>query len=236
MVADRLDGFEIEAAFQGGRHFMHAAVAQVGAGDDIETAPRMHARVAAQFGDHQLLFRHQRDEHILHLGRAARDLFEAHQLARLHRLEQRRRHQRAPARPFGQQQRVVPRILDMVFGGAGRALDRQRRIAADGGGQQFGQQRLGRTRLAHQHQALVAHQGDDGAVDQRIVAIELAAHLQRRVAEDKAAHGARRQLPALGARIGIGRLQPFEFARMTLFGAAAYRMFVLVFSVMFSLA
>ena len=112
----------------------------------------------------------------------------------------------------------------MVFGGAGGALDGEHRITADGGGEQLGEHRLGRARLAHQHQALAAEQGDDGAVHQGIVAVELAADAERLVTEDEASHRARRAQPAgrqVGAGLLVGLGQALQFLGEMLFRSLA---------------
>src|SRR5438034_1225775 len=54
--------------------------------------------------------------------------------ATLHRAHQWGRDQRIAARPVRQQLRIVPAITDLIFVGARRALDDERRIAADPGG------------------------------------------------------------------------------------------------------
>ena len=87
----------------------------------------------------------------------------------------------------------------MVFGGACRALDGETRIVADGSGEQFRQHRFGCAWLAHQHQALFAHQSHDGAVNQGIVAVKFAADIEFLITQDEGAHAARRQIP-------VGRL------------------------------
>ena len=66
--------------------------------------------------------------------------------------------------PSASSRRVVPRILDLVFRRAGASLDRIGRAAGDGRGQQFGEHRLGRPRLADQQQPAVARQPDDRPV------------------------------------------------------------------------
>ena len=83
----------------------------------------------------------------------------------------------------------------MVFGGACRALDGEARIVADCSGEQFRQHRFGCAWFAHQHQALFAHQSDNGAVNQGIVAVKFAADIQFFIAQDEGAHAAGRQIP-----------------------------------------
>ena len=90
-----------------------------------------------------------------------------------HRGQDRRRHQRLGVRALGEQQGVVPAVAQLVLGGAGGALHGQRAGAADGGGQQLGEHRLGGAGLADEQQAALAGQGDHAAFDQRAFADEL---------------------------------------------------------------
>ena len=77
------------------------------------------------------------------------------------------------AGPLGEQQGVVPAVAELVLGGAGGALHGERAGAADGGGQQLGQHRLGGARLADEQQAALAGEGDHAALDQGAFADEL---------------------------------------------------------------
>ena len=79
----------------------------------------------------------------------------------------------AAAGPLREQQRVVPAVAQLVLGGAGGALHGQRAGAADGGGQQLGQHRLGGAGLADQQQAALAGERDHAPLDQRALADEL---------------------------------------------------------------
>ena len=63
---------------------------------------------------------------------------------------------------LGDDHRDVPRVLDVVLGGAGGALHDQRGVAADGRGQQLGEPALAGAGVADQQQAAVGGQRDDG--------------------------------------------------------------------------
>lgn len=65
---------------------MHAAVAEVGSGDDVESRRRADPKAVSQLRDHELLLGEHRDEGVLDLGRAAGDLLETHQGTLLHGL------------------------------------------------------------------------------------------------------------------------------------------------------
>ena len=215
---------KLKRRFRGAGHLVHAPVAQVGGGDDVEPRPRPHhARggLLAQFGDGDGLLRQDRDERVLDFGRAAGQLFHPHDAPRPHGAEHRRRNQRPFARPFGQQQGVVPAIADVVVGGSRRALHHQIGRARDRRRQQLRQHGLGGSRLAHQHQALGADEGDDGPVHQGIVAEELLGHAERLVAENEPAHGPGRKPPSRRTRVGVGGHQPLKLARVALFGGTA---------------
>ena len=86
------------------------------------------AILAVQFGHHHQLLRDDADQHILYFRRAARDLFKADHRPLAHSHVQRSRYQRARRGAFGQQKRVVPRVLDLVFRDARAALDGLRRV------------------------------------------------------------------------------------------------------------
>jgi hypothetical protein len=178
--------FEVEAALQRRAHLVHAAVARVGGGDDVEALARIeHAVLARELGHRHHAVRQHAQQAVLHLERRARDLLEAHHLALLHAQVQRRRHHGARARAFVDEQRVVPAVLDLVFGDRGAALDGERRDARDGRGQQLRQHRLGRARLAHQHQAAAGGQRDEHALDAGHRRDDLGRDVERRVAEDE---------------------------------------------------
>ena len=95
----------------------------------------------------------------------------------------------------------------MVFEHARRALDNEPGVTGDGGSKQLRQQRLGGTGFAHQHQTLLAHQRDDAAVNQRVVAEKLLGYAQLVVAEYEAPHRPGRQAPAPGTGAVVGRGQ-----------------------------
>ena len=78
-------------------------------------------------------------------------------------------------------------------------------VPRDRGGEQLREHRLRGARLADEHEALPAEQRDDGPVDQRVVAVELAGHPDRRVADDEVADCASGQPPA---RRQLGALFP----------------------------
>ena len=80
----------------------------------------------------------------------------------LHRRHDRRGDHRLPGLALGDDHGHVPRVLDVVLGGAGGALHDQRRVAADRRGQQLGQPALAGAGVADQQQAAVGGQRDDG--------------------------------------------------------------------------
>ncbi|MND99869.1 hypothetical protein D3C80_922610 [compost metagenome] len=208
-AVERAHGLEVEAALERGGHLVDPAVAQVGRGDDVEAGPGEQIRLhVLQFGDVQQPLGQHRHQAVLHLGDAAADFLEAQQAAAGHRPVQRPRHQRRRAGAVAQQQRVVPAVADLLLHHPGAALHGQRAVAADRRRQQLGEQRLGGTRLAHQHQPALAGQGDDGALDERVVAVDLACDASvAPAAEDEGAHRARTQAPALRARTVVGLAQ-----------------------------
>lgn len=120
-VRDREHGLKVEAAFQRRAHVVHAPVARVGGGDDVEAlAGEDHAVGAVQLGDRQHAFGQRRQQRVLDLQRATGDLLEPYDLALRHAREQRRRDERPRRGTFGDEQRVVPGVLDLILGG-GRA-------------------------------------------------------------------------------------------------------------------
>jgi hypothetical protein len=64
----------------------------------------------------------------------------------------------------------VPRVLDVVLGGARGALDDVRRVAGDRRGEQLGEPALAGAGVADEQQAAVGRQRDDRLLDQRGVA------------------------------------------------------------------
>ena len=88
-------------------------------------------------------------------------------LPSLHRAQDRRGHERARRRPLGEEQRVVPGVLDLLLGGAGRALDDEREVAADGRRQVLGQPALRRAGLADEHQRAIRGERGDGDLHER---------------------------------------------------------------------
>ena len=89
---------------------------------------------------------------------------------RLHRGHDRRGDHRLPRLALGDHHGDVPRVLDVVLGGAGGALHDQGGVAADRGGQQLGQPALAGAGVADEQQAAVGGEGDDGALDEAAVA------------------------------------------------------------------
>ena len=94
----------------------------------------------------------------------------ADELAAVHPGHDRAGHERGARRPFGEQPRVVPAVADRLLAGAGRALDEQRRVAADRGGEVLRQPALGRARHAEQQQRAVGRERRDGDLDEPAVA------------------------------------------------------------------
>ncbi len=222
-VADRVDRLEVEPALERGRHGVHAAVARVGGGDHVEALPREHApRRALQLGDDQHPVAQDREQAVLDLERAAGDLLEPHELPGAHAEVQRRGHQRPLGRPLGQEERVVPGVLDRVLAGGGAPLDREPRVAADRGREQLAEVALGRARLADQHQAAVAGERHHAALHEPAAPHELGDHLVLGVAEHEPEHRAGREPPARRARGAlVERDQAGELVRVELLGGRA---------------
>src|SRR5690606_36238073 len=114
-------------------------------------------------------------------------------------------------------------VADLLLDHPGAALHGERAVAADRRRQQLGEQRLGGARLADQHQPALAGQGDDGALDQRVVAVDLAgdtppADAVAPAAEDEGTHRARAEAPAFGARAVIALQQRGQFLGVGQFG------------------
>ena len=193
LLGDGRHRLEVEAALEGRRHFVDAAIAGVGRGQHVESRFAEDDSVfAAQFGHVQQLVAQHADEGVLNLRRTAGDFLEADHLAADQAVVKRRGNQGVERRSFTQEQGIVPRILDLVLGGAGRPLDGQGAGAGDGGGQQFRKHRLGRTRFADQEQTAIAHESDDGPIDHGLFAVKLAA-------DRLGAVGGRRRLFGLAA-------------------------------------
>jgi hypothetical protein len=191
-VADGADRLEVEAALERARHLVDAAVAQVGGGEHVEAACREDdGVVAGQLGHVQDLVGEQADQDVLDLRLDAGDLLEPADPALGQRVVHGPAHECPRRRALGEQERVVPRVGDLVLRGARRALDGERRVAGDRCGEELRQHRLRGAGLADEQQAAVAHQGDDAAVDEGVVAVELLGDPEPRVAEHEGPHGAR---------------------------------------------
>src|SRR5207237_1073138 len=74
-IGDGQHRLEVEAALERTRHFVHAAIAQIGGGDQIEPRFGEHGAVFAQFRYGDDLFRNDRNKRVLDLGWTAGDLF-----------------------------------------------------------------------------------------------------------------------------------------------------------------
>lgn len=211
----------VEAPLQRGRHLVDPTVATVGGGDDVEAPERVDAaRIAVELRNGEDPLGEDRQERILHLRGAARELLEADHLALRHAAVDGRRYQRAGRRPLGEQRRVVPRILDGVLCGGRRALDREGGVARDRRGQQLAGQRLRRTRLADQHQAAVGGERDDTPLDERARADELRGDLLA-VAQHEFHHRRGREPPAVRGAAAEPRVplrQPRQLVGVPHFG------------------
>ena len=84
-----------------------------------------HAVFARKLGDVQDLVGQAGQQGVLDLVRSAGDLLEPDDLSALHTQVERPGDQGAGCRPFCQEQRVVPPVLDLVLGQPGRPLDRE---------------------------------------------------------------------------------------------------------------
>src|SRR5690606_39043504 len=113
--------------------------------------------------------------------------------------------------------RVVPAVPDGLLGGAGGALDEQGRVAADGGGEVFGQPGLGRAGDAEQQQRPVGGQGGDGDLDDAAGA-DVLGRDPVAVAEDVGGDRPRRQLQAGRARPVVLLGEQGQFVRVLVFG------------------
>ena len=203
----------VEAPPQRGRQIVHAAVAVVGGRDQVEAARSEHLR--RQLGYRHRLLRQHGDERVLHVGRHAGELLDAHQRTGLHRPVDRARHECRLGRALGDQAGVVPSVAQRLFGRAGRPLHQQRRIAADRCRQVLADPRLGRARDAEQQQGAIGGQGGDGDLDQSPPA-DVLGRDDRAVAQLPAHqvgdHGPRREPPAGWAFAGVEPRQCLELA------------------------
>ncbi len=175
---------------------------------------QLAVRGAGQLGDGDPPLGEQRDQGVLDLREAAGDLLDPGDRAGGHRAEHRRGHQRLAAGALGEQQGVVPAVLELVLGGARGALDGERAGAADGGGEEFGEHRLGGAGLADEQQAALAGEGDDAAFDEGPLADELlldrqapapGLELLAAAAHHEGDDGARGEPPAGRAGAGVVR-------------------------------
>lgn len=197
-----MDGFEVETPLESARHLMHATIADICSGDDVEAGPgQQHSMIAVKLRHHHQLFRDNADQDVLDFGRTAGDFLESDDQSPCHTDMQRPWHERARGWPLGQQQGVVPGILDLIFRRAGRALNGVRRTAGNGRRQQFGQHRLGRAGLADKQQPTIPGQPHDGTLDQDVVAEEFAFDLRALAATNKGSHRLRGQFPAWRPRL-----------------------------------
>ena len=209
----------VETTFQSAGEFIHALVTVVGRGDDRKA--RHGLEFHAQLGHGQGLFRQHGDQGVLHIGGNARQLFDARDLAQLHGVDQRAGNQRLFRRAMGQQLGIVPAIAQLLFAGAGRALDQHGGVAADSRRQMLGHPGLGRTRHAIQQQCTVGGQRGDGNLHQARIADVLGADLKaiaQAAAHQVLQHRPGRELPVRRTRPVVHLLQGIEFFGKLLFG------------------
>ena len=143
---------------------VHAPVATVRRGNQVEAGPGLH--LTGQLGDRQHLLAEHGDERVLHITRHARQLLDAHDGTLLHRPVHGRRHERAHTRPLGQQAGVVPAVANRLLRCAGGALHQHRRVATDGRRKMLADPCLGGTGQAEQEQGTVGGERRDGDLDQ----------------------------------------------------------------------
>ena len=146
--------------------------------------------------------------------------------AGLHRGHDRRGDHRLPRLALRDDHGHVPRVLDVVLGGAGGALHDQRGVAADRGGQQLGQPALAGAGVADEQQAAVGGEGDDGALDEAAVAEPLLRDLPVEAvgalgAQDEQADHLRGQAPGERLRAVVDGLQPVQFLGVLDLGGGA---------------
>src|SRR5690606_23250589 len=173
LVGHDRDADEVEPALQRGGQVVDAAVAAVGGGDDGEAGlgeDDVVAAAALQLGDRDVLLGEDGDQRVLDVAGGAGQLLETADRAGLHRRHDGRGDHRLPGLALGDDHGDVPRVLDVVLGGPGRALHHQGGVAADRGGQQLGEPALAGARVADEQQAAVGGEGDDGPLDEAAVA------------------------------------------------------------------
>lgn len=196
-IEDGEHRLEVEAALERGGHLVDAAVAGVRGRDDVEALPCVeHPVLALELGHREHALGEHGQQRVLHLDRAARDLLEPHDLAELHALVDRRRHERARRGPFVHEQGVVPRVLDLVLGGRGATLDGQRRGARHRGRDELAEQRLRGTRLADEHQPARRRERHEATIDQRRGDDQLPFDPLVLVTQEERPCGAQREHPA----------------------------------------
>ena len=116
--------------------------------------------------------------------------------------------------PSDQQAGVVPAVADRVLIRAGGALDEQRGVAGDGGGQMLATPSLGRAGHAVEQQRAIGRQRGDGDLDQPGVADVFGRDdeaVGERAAQQIGAHGPRRERPVRRALLRVFPRQCRQF-------------------------
>ena len=203
-VLDGVDRLEVEAALERGAHFVDAAVARVRRGDHVKARARIERALGAvELGDLHDAVRQDRQERILDLERTTRDLLETHQLAFVHAAVERRLDHGRWRRAFAQEQGVVPRVLDVVLGGACAPLNDERRISRDRCREDLAQITLRRAGLADKHQAAVGRQRHHAALDKAARSHELVHDVELLIPQHELDHRVGRHRPTERFRFAL---------------------------------
>ncbi|CAM5416455.1 hypothetical protein SBADM41S_11798 [Streptomyces badius] len=131
------------------------------------------AVAARQFGNRDPPLGKQGHEGVLDLRQAAGDLLDAGDGARVMAVRTGEGAEGLLGGALGEQQRVVPAVLELVLGGARGALHGERAGPADGRRQQLGEHGLGGARFADEEQTAFPGEGDHAPFDQGAFADEL---------------------------------------------------------------
>lgn len=165
LVGDNRDVDEVEAAFEGGGEFVDAAVAAIGGGNDVEARLGENDVIGFEFGDGDVFFAEDGDEGVLDVGGAAGEFFEAAEGALLHTGHDGGGDEGVVGLASGDDESDIPSVFNLVFGGAGGALNDVGGVATDGGGEELGQPAFTGTGVTDEEEAAVGGEGDNGAFD-----------------------------------------------------------------------
>src|SRR5581483_151849 len=120
---------------------------------------------------------------------------------------------------------VVPAVADGLLGRARRALDEERRVAGDGGGEVLRHPGLGRAGHAEEEQGPVGGQRGDGDLDEAALPDVLRGDLRtvgQPAPEEGGGHGPGRKPPARRSRAVVGGGQGGELGGVLDLGVGAH--------------